>query len=116
MTTFDKREQAFEKKFAQDEELRFKANARRNRMLGLWAATKLGLVGNEAQSYAKTLVTTDLENPGSDSVFNKVRSDFEQNGILQPSEEIHRMMDEFMAQRGGYSSGFISVDFQFLCE
>ena len=60
MTTFDKREEGFEKKFALDEELRFKANARRNKMLGLWAAEKLGLTGPAADAYAKEVVVADL--------------------------------------------------------
>jgi len=93
-TTFDQRERAFEKKFAQDEELRFKANARRNRFLGLWAAKKLGLVGTDAESYARVLVTTDVDNPGSDSVFEKITADFAEKHILEPGDEIRRMMEE----------------------
>jgi hypothetical protein len=98
MTTFDQRERGFEKKFAQDEELKFRANARRNRFLGLWAANKLGLVGREAESYAKILVTTDVDNPGSDSVFEKVSADFKSKGITEPSDEIRRLMAEFTTQ------------------
>jgi len=98
MTTFDQRERAFEKKFAQDEELRFRANARRNRFLGLWAAKKLGLFGPEAESYARTLVTTDVDNPGSDSVFEKVSADLKSKGIAEPGEEIRQLMEEFTVQ------------------
>ena len=62
MTTFDKREEGFEQQFAHDEELRFKATARRNKLIGLWAAEKLGLTGTEAESYAKSIVMGDIEN------------------------------------------------------
>ena len=75
MTTFDKREEGFEKKFAHDEELRFKAMARRNRLLGEWAAEKLGLSGDEAAAYAKTVVMADFEEPGEEDVFRKVSGD-----------------------------------------
>ena len=95
-TTFDKREQGFEQQFVHDEELRFKANARRNWLAGKWAAEKLGLVDNDAEVYAKTIVTFDLENPGSDSVFEKLRSDFENKGVAQTDEQIRRTLNEFM--------------------
>src|SRR5262249_3332348 len=72
MTTFDKREEGFEKQFAHDEELRFKATARRNKLLGLWAAQKLGLSGAEAEAYAKAVVVADLEAPGEDDAFRKI--------------------------------------------
>jgi hypothetical protein len=98
MTTFDQRERAFERKFAQDEELRFRANARRNRFIGLWAAKKLGLLGPEAESYAKILVTTDVDKPGSDSVLEKVGADLKSKGIAESSEEIRRLMEEFTVQ------------------
>ena len=98
MTTFDQRERAFETKFAQDEELRFRANARRNRFIGLWAAKKLGLLGSEAESYAKILVTTDVDKPGSDSVLEKVGADLKSKGIAESSDEIRRLMEEFTVQ------------------
>jgi hypothetical protein len=98
MTTFDQRERAFERKFAQDEELRFRANARRNRFIGLWAAKKLGLLGSEAESYAKILVTTDVDKPGSDSVLEKVGADLKSKGIAESSDEIRRLMEEFTVQ------------------
>jgi hypothetical protein len=97
-TTFDQRERAFETKFAQDEALRFKANARRNRMLGLWAARKLGLAGTDAESYARELVATDVDNPGSDGVFEKVSADFASRDIIEPGDAIRRMMEEFAMQ------------------
>src|SRR5882762_1986263 len=73
MSTFDKREEGFEKKFAHDEELRFKAHARRNKLVGLWAAEKLGLTGAAAEAYAKDVVTADMDKPDSDGVFGKLR-------------------------------------------
>ena len=80
MTTFDKREEGFEKKFAHDEELRFKANARRNKLLGLWAAEKLGLTGADAEAYAEGVVVADFEEAGDDDVFRKVRADLDAKG------------------------------------
>ena len=96
MTTFDKREEGFEKKFALDEELRFKANARRNRMLGQWAAEKLGLSGDDAAAYAKEVVMADFEEAGDDDVFRKVRKDFDEKGVAQSDHQIRRTMDELM--------------------
>lgn len=97
MTTFDKREETFEKKFAHDEELRFKATARRNKNLGLWVAEKLGLSGAEAEAYAKTVVLADLEEPGDDDVFRKVRGDLDAKGRGSISDqEIRRTMDELL--------------------
>jgi hypothetical protein len=98
MTTFDKREEGFEKQFAHDEELRFKATARRNKLLGLWAAQKLGLSGAEAESYAKDVVVTDLEEPGEDDVFRKIRRDFDAKGVKDSDHQIRRTMTELMVQ------------------
>ena len=75
MTTFDDRERSFETKFAHDAELRFKAEARRNRLLGEWAAGLLGKNGDEARTYALTVVTSDFEEPGEDDVFRKLSED-----------------------------------------
>lgn len=97
-TVFDQRERAFEKKFAQDEERLFKAHARRNRLIGQWAAEKLGMSGTDAESYAKALVTIDMDKPGSDEVFSKLRADFDSRGVVQSSGEIRRLMDEFRAR------------------
>src|ERR1700722_11554561 len=74
MTTFDRREEAFEQQFAHDEALRFKATARRNKMLGLWAAEKLGMSGADADSYALSVVMLDLDKKGD--VAEKIRNDF----------------------------------------
>ena len=83
MTTFDKREEGFEKKFAHDEELRFKATARRNKMLGMWAAAKLGMTGADADAYAKAIVMADLEEAGDGDVFRKIRKDFDAKSIAE---------------------------------
>jgi hypothetical protein len=96
MTTFDKREEGFEKRFAHDEELRFKANARRNKLLGLWAAQKLGLSGADADAYAKEVVVADLEEAGDDDVFRKVRKDFDAKGVAESDHQIRRTMVELM--------------------
>lgn len=75
MTTFDDRERSYEAKFAHDAELRFKAEARRNRLLGEWAAGLLGKTGDDARTYALTVVTSDFEEPGEDDVFRKLADD-----------------------------------------
>lgn len=98
MTTFDKREEGFEKKFAHDEELRFKANARRNKLLGQWAAEKLGLAGADADAYAKEVVMSDFEKAGDDDVFQKVRTDLEAKKLGVSDHQIRRTMDELMEQ------------------
>ena len=97
MTTFEDREKGFERKFAHDEELKFRATARRNKLLGLWAAEKLGLAGDEAQAYAREIVKADLAEPGEEDVFRKVRSDFDAKGIAESDHQIRRVMGELMA-------------------
>ena len=97
MTTFDKREEGFEKKFAHDEELRFKANARRNKLLGLWAAEKMGLSGSAAEAYAKEVVVADFEEAGDDDVFRKVRKDFDAKGVSQSDQDVRKAMVDLMA-------------------
>ena len=98
MTTFDKREEAFEQQFAHDEELRFKATARRNKLLGLWAAEKLGLSGAEADAYAKSVVVADFDEPGDHDVMRKIRTDFDAKAVEQSDHQISRVMDELMAK------------------
>jgi hypothetical protein len=98
MTTFDKREEGFEKKFAHDEELRFKANARRNKLLGMWAAEKMGLSGAQAEAYAKEVVMADFEEPGDQDVFRKIRKDCDSKKVALSDQDIRRAMDELMAQ------------------
>jgi len=96
MTTFDKREEAFEKKFAQDEALRFKAIARRNKLLGLWAAEKLGLSGDDAEAYAKAVVLSEFDEASGRDVFRKIREDFDAKGVAQSDHQIRRTMDELL--------------------
>jgi hypothetical protein len=98
MTTFDKRKEGFESKFAHDEELRFRAAARRNRLLGLWAAEKPGLEGEEAEAYARSVVAADLALPGEEDVFRKVRADFDAKNVEQSDHQIRRTMDELMGK------------------
>ena len=97
MTTFDKRQEGFEKKFAMDEELQFKAAARRNKLLGQWAAEKLGLSGADADAYAKSVVMADFQEAGDDDVFRKIRADFDAKSVDQSDHQIRRTMDELMA-------------------
>jgi hypothetical protein len=97
MTTFDKREEGFEKQFAHDEELKFKATARRNKLLGLWAAEKLGLTGTAADAYSKEVIAADFEEAGDEDVFRKLRKDFDAKGVSQSDHQIRRTMQELMA-------------------
>jgi len=97
-TTFDKREEGFENLFAHDEELKFKATARRNRMLGQWAAGKLGLSGEAADAYAKSVVMSDFEEASKHDVFAKIREDFDAKGVTETDTQIQRVMLEMMAR------------------
>ena len=94
MTTFDKREQGFEAKFIHDEELRFKAEARCNKMLGNWAAEQLGLTGDAAVSYANELVTANLGSQTSDDILGKVVNDLAPKGISK--QQVAKKMDEYL--------------------
>jgi hypothetical protein len=94
MTSFDKREEAFEQQFAHDEELRFKATARRNKLAGLWAAEKLGLSGAEANSYALSIVMDEID--GKESAASKIRKDFDAKGVAQSDHQIGRVMNDLM--------------------
>jgi hypothetical protein len=96
MTTFDKREEGFEKQFAHDEELRFKAMARRNKMLGLWAAGVLGKSGADAEAYAKEVVLADFEEAGDNDVLRKVVKDLEPKGVTE--QQIRAQMTELLTQ------------------
>lgn len=98
MSTFDKREEGFENKFAHDEQIRFKAEARRNKLLGLWAAELMGLSGEAAEAYAKEVIKADIEEAGEEDVFRKIRRDFDEKGIEQSDHQIRRNMSELMAQ------------------
>ena len=94
MTTFDKREQGFEAKFIHDEELRFKATARCNKMLGNWAAGQLGLTGDAAAAYANELVTADLASQSSDATLHRVSQDLAKKGISK--QQVAERMKEFL--------------------
>lgn len=96
-TVFDDRERAFEKRFAMEEELRFKATARRNKLLGLWAAEKMGISGSEAEEYAKSVVKADFEAPGDDDVVGKVLADFQAKSVDQTEQQVRRAMNELQA-------------------
>ena len=98
MASMDDREKAFENKFAHDEELKFRAMARRNKMLGLWAAEKLGKTGEAAEAYAKEVINSDFEEAGDHDVFRKVRKDFDDAGVDQSDHQIRRTMEELLDQ------------------
>jgi hypothetical protein len=98
MASFEDREKGFERKFAHDEELKFKATARRNRLLGLWAAGQMGLSGDDAQNYAREVIKADLEEPGEEDVFRKIRRDFDAKGVNQSDHQIRRQMTDLMAE------------------
>jgi hypothetical protein len=98
MTTFDKREEGFEKKFAVDEELKFKAVARSNKLLGLWVADKLGFTGDDANAYARTIVAADFEEAGEADLIHTVLRDLGAKDITITEQQIRQKMDEFLAQ------------------
>ena len=102
MTTFDKRKNEAEARFKRDQELQFKAMARRNKLLGLWAAELLGIGGDEAQAYAKEVVISDFDRPGDDDVLEKVLKDLTDGGVEitdhKLRKEMDRLMDEARAQ------------------
>ena len=97
MSGFDKRREGYESKFAHDQELKFKATARRNKLLGLWAAEKLGLSGPEADAYAKEVVKADFEEAGDEDVFRKIRKDLDAKQVAVSDHLIRRQMEELMA-------------------
>lgn len=96
MSSMKDREEGFERKFALDEEQRFRATARRNKLLGLWAAEKLGKTGEAADAYAKEVVVSDLEEAGEEDVFRKIRRDFDAAGVSQTDHQIRRTMEDLM--------------------
>jgi hypothetical protein len=98
MAQMDDRRDAFEKKFAHDEELRFKATARRNKALGQWVAAKLGRSGEEADAYAKSVVLADFEEAGDGDVIRKIKGDLDAGGVSVSDTEIQAKMLELMEQ------------------
>ena len=97
MTTFDEREQGYEAKFAHDQDVEFKAHARRNRLLGLWAAELMGLQKQHLEDYAKAVVKSDFENPGDEDVLRKVFEDLKGAGVQIGERDVRLRMDELMA-------------------
>jgi hypothetical protein len=98
MTTFDKREEGFERKYALDEEQKFKAEARRNKLLGLWVAEQIGITGDAAAAYAKEVVASDFEEAGDGDVVRKVTKDLTDKGIAITEPQLRVKMDELFAQ------------------
>ena len=98
MTTFDERERSFELKFARDAERKFRAESRRNKLLGEWAAAKLGMTGAAVEEYVKNVRKADLAAKGDDDVLQKLLGDFRDKGITLTSAELRKTMDDFMAQ------------------
>lgn len=98
MTTFDDREKGFEKKFAHDQDLKFKAEARRNKLLAEWAGAKLGLTGPAMEDYIKAVRKADLAEKGDDDVFRKVAKDLADKGVKVADAELHKKMNELLAE------------------
>lgn len=98
MTTFDDREKAFEKKFAHDQDLKFRAESRRNKLLAEWAAGKLGIMGAALPDYVRAILKADLEEKGDQDVFRKIRKDFDDAGVAVPDAEIRALMGELLAK------------------
>jgi len=101
MASFDDREKGFERKFAHDEELKFKTTARRNRLLGLWAAQQMGITGDAAQAYAREVIKADLVEPGEEDVFRKIKADFDAKGVRESDHQIRRKMADLMGEALG---------------
>lgn len=98
MTTFEERQKGFETKFARDEEMNFKVTARRNKLLGLWAANRLGKNGDEAEQYAKDVVLADFEMPGDGDMLAKLLADFKRADMNVTEADIRLEMDRLMPQ------------------
>jgi hypothetical protein len=97
-TTFDDRKKGFETKFQKDQELQFKVNNRRNKLLGLWAAEQLGKTGDAAGAYAKEVVMADFDKPGDEDVLNKVLKDLEAGGKPTDAAHLRRQMTKLLDQ------------------
>ena len=97
MTTFDEREKGFEAKYKREQEIQFKVTARRNKLLGLWAAEKMGIAGADAGAYAKEVVISDFEKPGEEDVVEKVMGDFTDKGVATDEAELRKEMERLMA-------------------
>jgi hypothetical protein len=97
MATFDEREKGFEQKYKHDQELQFKVNARRNKLLGLWAAEQMGVTGSAAEAYAKDVVAADFEKPGDADVVEKVLKDLQAKGRAVTEAQLRKQMDQLLA-------------------
>ena len=97
MTTFDEREKSFEKKFAHDQDLKFKAESRRNKMVAEWAAGKLGLTGPAVDDYVKAVRKADLAEKGDDDVIRKVAKDLADKGVSMSDADLRKRMQDFLA-------------------
>ncbi|MTD93294.1 DUF1476 family protein [Hyphomicrobium sp. xq] len=98
MTTFDDREKGFEKKFALDQDLKFRAESRRNKLLAEWAAAKLGITGDALPDYVRSVVKADLEEKGDEDVFRKLHNDFAAAGVTVSDTEIRAAMGDLLAK------------------
>jgi hypothetical protein len=96
MTTFDERQKGFEKKFAMDQDLKFRAESRRNKMVAEWAGAKLGITGAALDDYIKSVRKADLEEKGDDDVFRKIRGDLDAKSIAVSYNEIREAMFKFL--------------------
>jgi hypothetical protein len=96
MTTFDDREKSYEKKFALDEELKFRSEQRRNKLIGEWASEKLGLSGPAVEEYVKAVRKADIATKGDEDVFQKIRTDFDAKGVAVPDAELRKAMADFL--------------------
>ncbi len=96
MSSFRDREKAFESKFAHDQELKFKATARRNKLLGQWAAEQLGITGDEATAYVSEVIRSDLEEPGEEDIFRKIWTDFQAKQVDQSEHQLRRQLQDLM--------------------
>lgn len=98
MTTFDDREKSYEKKFALDEELKFRSEQRRNKLIGEWAAGKLGLTGPAVEDYVRAVRKADLASKGDEDVFQKIRNDFDAKAVAVPDAEVRKAMVDFLVK------------------
>jgi hypothetical protein len=98
MSGFNDREKGFEAKYRMDEEMVFKIHARRDKLMGLWAAAKMGITGADAEEYAKSIVMADMEEPGDDDVLRKLTKDFAAKGVSVSDADLRNQLDIFKAE------------------
>jgi hypothetical protein len=98
MTTFDDRETGFETKFAHDEEMAFRVTARRNKLIGIWAAGRMGLTPEETDSYAKGVVQADFEEAGDEDVVRKLMGDLTAANVETNDEEVRKALSDFLVE------------------